>query len=128
MGRGRTASNQIKKALSCICDWIELLENKVIDEKEKGFELYKKVRDVLIGNMQQVIQHILTEEKSLDWAGKKVILFTLTELKARLTGTYQPNLEKYFYIRFLANDKVLLDSEYRPDAEMERMTMVLHCF
>lgn len=111
--------NQIKKALSCICDWIELLENKVIDEKEKGFELYKKVRDVLIGNMQQVIQHILTEEKSLDWAGKKVILFTLTELKARLTGTYQPNLEKYFYIRFLANDKVLLDSEYRPDAEME---------
>lgn len=111
--------NQVKKALSSMCDWVDLLENKMVDEKEKGFDLYKKVRDTLIKTIQKVMQRLLMEKKSSNLAGRKVLLFTLSELKARLVGTYQPNQEKYFYIRFLANDKVLLNHKYQPDAEME---------
>lgn len=124
--------NHVRKALSSICDWVYLLENKVIDEKEKGFGLYKNTRDVLIENMNKAMQNILAkadykglerQEALEEIAGRKVLFFTLGELKARLEGSDQEkDKEKYFYIKFLANDKVLLNEEYRPDMDMEGKT------
>ncbi|MDD3417266.1 MAG: hypothetical protein PHY47_25280 [Lachnospiraceae bacterium] len=110
---------RVQKVVKVLCEWTVLMKSSEIDEDDRSFASYKKVRDVLLGNMDSIIDTLQdgSEKKRLkeEIVGRKVLLFTILELKKRLTGEYTEAESKYFYIGFLRNTKVLLNDEYLPN-------------
>lgn len=120
MGSYRTnLYKRVHKIVKVLCDWVALMESSNIKETDTGFINYKKIRNVLIENMDKAIKTIHEElvficEKE-EIVGRKVLLYTLVELKSRLSGDYSDAQNKYFYLGFLKNTKILLTEDYLPD-------------
>lgn len=110
---------RIQKIVKVLCDWIVLMENSSITENDEGFTVYKKIRKSLFENMDAVIEtltnELITIHEKEELVGRKVLLYTISELKRRLIGEYSDAESKYFYIGFLKNSKVLLDEDYFPN-------------
>lgn len=120
MGSYRTnLYKRVHKIVKVLCDWVVLMESSNIKETDTGFVSYKKIRNVLIENMDKAIKTIQEElaiiREKEELVGRKVLQYTLGELKARLSGDYSDAQNKYFYVGFLKNTKILLDDDYLPD-------------
>lgn len=111
---------QILKIVTVLCDWVSLHENRGIEENDKGLARYKKTAGTLIeyisGAMEIEEENIRKNSKTS--IGARVLLYTLKELKEKLDGSYQGQ-GKYFYVNFLKNNKVLLDTDFLPDMEYQ---------
>ncbi len=109
-----TALNRIA---DLFCRWVQLAAMMSSQGETEGQIVYKKVRGVLLEKLDKSLNKLSSQEgKSLqEKAGQIVLGRCLEELQARLQGSYNPSMEKYFYIDFLRADYVLLDEDYQPD-------------
>lgn len=107
----------VKKVISVLCNYVFYKKSSEQDENDPGLQEYERIHLALIKDMDVAIAEMEHIDNANDLAadsGKKVLSLTLKEMRARLDGSYREETEKYFYIEFLKNDKVLLDDEYLP--------------
>ncbi len=107
---------QVSKIAGVLCNYVFLIKSAVVREDE-GLSAYKKIRASLLSEIKQSMKLFSSKGKGellSESAGKKVLLTTLLEVKKCLEGTYKEGANKYFYISFLKNDKVLLGEDYLP--------------
>lgn len=106
----------VKKVVVVLCNYVSALEDNSIDENDPAFISYRRTRDKLLKNIRDAVSHFKKNPPSSakDRAGQAVLGAALTELAARLEGTYDEDSSQYFYLGFLKNDKVLLDDDYLP--------------
>ena len=106
----------VKKVVVILCNYVSALEDNSIDENDPAFISYRRTRDNLLKNIRDAVSQFKKNPPSSakDRAGQAVLGATLTELAARLEGTYDEDSSQYFYLGFLKNDKVLLDDDYLP--------------
>ncbi len=107
----------VNKIADLFCRWIELAEQVSAQGETEGQIAYQKVRGGLLEKLSEALTRLeAQEENSLqDQAGQIILSQCLQELQARLQGSYNPSMERYFYIDFLRADHVLLDENYMPD-------------
>ncbi len=113
--------NNIITSLSRIadlfCRWVQLADTVSSQGEIDGQIAYQKARGSLLEKLTAALDKLSAQEgESLqEQAGQIVLRQCLEELQARLQGSYEPSLEKYFYIDFLRADHVLLNEDYLPD-------------
>lgn len=113
--------NNIITSLSRIadlfCRWVQLADTVSSQGETDGQIAYQKARGSLLEKLTAALDKLSAQEgESLqEQAGQIVLRQCLEELQARLQGSYEPSLEKYFYIDFLRADHVLLNEDYLPD-------------
>ena len=110
--------NSLLKAISIMCEWVKYIERLKSTGEDTGFEKYKQIKDKRIHDIAVMAAELCSKETVVESmeekAGIRILIDTLTELKARLDGSYNEIQEKYFYIDFLKSDLVLLDGNYLP--------------
>lgn len=116
---------QVSKMVKTMCEWVSLLKNSMVDETDLGFTEYKKVRSSLLSQIEGAVRNIeeelaaITKKSSEEYAGRKVLLYTLKELRGRIAGNDWMVGGKFFYLPFLKNNKILLNTDYLPDMDTE---------
>lgn len=115
---------RINEVATVISDWVFLSKewNQTSDE---GNNAYSKLRPQLLADIEAFITESenamsgnpLTTQES--YAGWVVLRDTLEEMQSRIEGRYSENEHKYFYVRFLKNNKVLLNQDYLPEFDIE---------
>ena len=101
------------------CVLVFLCRSRVSIQDDPASTVYKKHREPLLEKIGHAVES-LASDASDTWvlAGRKVLAETLLEIRARISGEYVNN--RYFYIDFLKNDKILLDDSFLPVLEEVR--------
>lgn len=105
-------TKNLERAIEIMCAWISCAEILGEVGEDGGSIEYKKIRSRLLEDIQNA-QKALSND-----AGAVVVAKTLTELSARLEGSYKKFSHKYFYVEFLCGDKVALDENYLPTFDL----------
>ena len=107
----------VKKMADLFCRWIQLADLVSDQGETEGQIAYQKVRGGLLEKLSEALARLESQEKNSlqEQAGQIILSQCLQELQARLHGSYNPSMERYFYIDFLRTDHVLLDENYLPD-------------
>ncbi len=110
---------RIKKVVGVLCDYVFLMKSAITSEDDTALCAYKKLYHSLLNDIHDAEEHLTKIEdiELSEKAGNAVILVTLQELESRLIGDYKEGSNKFFYINFLKNDKVLLDEDFFPVLE-----------
>lgn len=107
---------KVHKVVSVLCSYVFAMHSSFTNTDDPALYAYNKLRTPLLNNILEAVK-VLSGEIVDDLnakAGKVILLQTLKELESRLTGVYREGTNKYFYIDFLKNDKVLLDEDFLP--------------
>ena len=107
----------VTKIADLFCRWCQIAGNVSGQGESDGQIAYQKVRNGLLEQISEVLS-VLDNDNSdslQEKAGQIILSNCLQELQARMQGTYDPAMERYFYIDFLRTDNVLLDDGYLPD-------------
>lgn len=104
----------LERAVEIMCAWTNCAEIFSASTEDSGTEAYKKIRSQLLDNIKAARKNF----KGIASAGICVVDKTLEELSARLEGTFNPLDHKFFYIKFLCGDKVILDENYLPKLDL----------
>ena len=108
----------LEKVANLFCDWIQTAGKASLAEDDTGLVAYRRIRTSLLTDLTEAMKELQGSQDAAnieDIAGRQVLSACLQELENRLTGKYAPHQEKYFYIDFLMDDRVLLDEEFHPD-------------
>lgn len=107
---------RINKIVGVMANYVFLIDSSIVREDAPILHYYKKIRNPLLSNIQGAKQMLMVEDDASleNRAGNAVLIAVLKELEARLTGNYVEGSNKYFYIDFLKNDKVILDDSFIP--------------
>ena len=112
---------RIYKVAACLCQYVSLLQSAIPNDGDPAFIEYRKRKPALKEALKQAISGIeasMSEEMPIKKrAGKMVLLDSLLDIQSRMDGVYSEGDNRYFYIGFLKNDKVLLDDSYMPVLE-----------
>ncbi len=110
------------KAVQLLVRWCELVNRNSNHVEDEGDIAYKKIRKTLIENLEKCMKDMRkaceTSVIKEETAGLHVLLYTLNEIYTCLTGSFEEETRKYFYVPFLLTDDVMLDTDYIPDFEM----------
>lgn len=104
---------RLERAIEIICAWVNCAEIIGTDEEDSGEIEYKKIRTRLVDNAKKARENLSDSD-----AGAAVVAKTLEEISARLDGTYNPLLHKYFYVEFLLSNWVALEENYLPKLDL----------
>ncbi len=102
--------SSVTKTVTVLCDYINAKEAFEVDESDKAYISYRKIRDNLVDIINNAI-NIVSSHKN-EYA--RVLVYTLRELSSRLDGSYEEGSYKFFYVDFLKTAHVLLDENYYP--------------
>lgn len=118
-GVRRNLISKIKEALSVLCRYVEIGQSGVNKQADEGYIAYKKLRSSLLSDIDICISEYEKSLKDNDatLSGKKTVLYTLNEIKDKVTGSYRDEGKKNFYLPFLQNKYILLDDCYMPILE-----------
>ena len=107
---------RIDKVVAALCRYVFLITSAIPDDEDPVLIEYKKIKQPLLDDINKAIKRLDASEETdrSKRAGKMVLLNTLCDFRKRLEGNYTEGDNKYFYINFLRNDKVLLDEDYLP--------------
>ena len=107
----------VTKIADLFCRWCQIAENVSGKGESDGQIAYQKIRNGLLKQIVEVLSALERDNSDSlqEKAGQIILSNCLQELQARLQGTYDPAMERYFYIDFLRMDYVLLDDDYLPD-------------
>ena len=107
---------RIDKVVAALCRYVFLITSAIPDDEDPVLIEYKKIKQPLLDDINKAIERLDASEETdrSKRAGKMVLLNTLCDFRKRLEGNYTEGDNKYFYINFLRNDKVLLDEDYLP--------------
>lgn len=107
-------TNTLKRAVEIMCAWVQCAEVFSASGEDNGSIEYKKIRSRLVSNIKAARKNL----KGKFGAGGTVVDETLSEISARLEGKFNPLDRKYFYVKFLCGDKVILDEKYLPKLDI----------
>lgn len=107
---------RVDKVVTALCRYVFLIKYAIPNDEDPVLIEYKKIRQPLLDNITNAIEKLSSSrEKDLSRrAGIMVLLNTLRDFKDRIEGNYTEGDNKYFYINFLKNDKVMLEEDYLP--------------
>ena len=107
---------RIDKVVAALCRYVFLIKYAIPNDEDPVLIEYKKIRQPLLDNITSAIGKLSSsQEKNLSRrAGIMVLLNTLRDFRDRIEGNYTEGDNRYFYINFLKNDKVMLDDDYLP--------------
>lgn len=107
---------KVRKVVATLCDYVSLINSAVPTDSDPALREYKKIRNTLLEDVKGGIAELgAKEEDSLETrAGKAVLREALHEIQYKMEGNFKDETNKYFYIGFLKNDKVVLDEDYLP--------------
>ena len=100
----------IKRVASLLCDYVAAVGENPIDINDRAFIQYQRQYPGLLKDISEALEQSLPDEKN----ESKVLLAVLKELQDKLSGNYEENNQRYFYLDFLKNHHVLLDENYLP--------------
>ena len=124
--RGNLRKN-ICTAIEILCDWLSYSSIFRSGEDDKGIQRYKQVKNTLHNSFMEAKQYFEKEletlEKNEEEAGCRILILTIDEMLRRLDGRYSEEEYKYFYIDFLKADLVLLDEDYLPVMDLDRVSL-----
>ena len=128
---------RIYKVVSILCEYVSLKQSLVDNEESQILREYSKAKSIILPKIKNVLAMLDINDDPSEKvkAGKLVLTQALKEINSRLNGDYKDGTNRYFYIDFLKNDKVLLDDTYLPILEdvpdLENMSIIrrieLHC-
>lgn len=110
--------NSMEKVIKLICEWINLNYSSTKLSNDEGTKRYNSIKKDLLENADMAVSYIENKMTSLslkEFAGATVLKNTISELIDRISGKYDENSYKYYYIDFLKGNEVLLDDDYLPD-------------
>lgn len=114
-GRRNNIIIMLKRAIDCICQWINVSENAEVTKDVYSLGQYTSRRQEMLDNLYQLSRQISSDlEEGFDW-GLYSIGITAEQMIEKLEGTYQASSEKYMFINFLRTNHILLDEDYIPD-------------
>lgn len=107
---------RVNTIVGIMANYVFLMDSAQKREDTQILYAYKKIRNSLLSDIEQAKEQLeSTTDRTLEnIAGNAVLMATLKDLEARLKGDYVEGSNKYFYIDFLKNDKVLLDDSFMP--------------
>ena len=100
----------IKRVASLLCDYAAAVGENPIDTKDRAFIQYQRECPGLCKDISEALEQLACDANS----DSKVLIAVLKELLDKLTGEYEEDSHRYFYLDFLKNDHVLLDDNYLP--------------
>ena len=100
----------IKRVASLLCDYVAAVGENPIDINDKAFIQYQRQYPGLLKDISEALGQLELDEKN----ESKVLFAVLKELQDKLSGNYEENNQRYFYLDFLKNNHVLLDDNYLP--------------
>lgn len=100
----------IKRIVCLLCDYVLTIGDNKIDAGDDTFVDYKRIRPGLLADIAEAIESL----KSDSTAECGVLVETLNELSEKISGSYEEDRHRYFYLAFLHNDHVLLDNNFMP--------------
>ena len=115
---------RINEVATVISEWV-FLSKEWSQTTDEGNNAYGKLRPQLLSDIDEYITEsekkigddpLVTKERYAGWI---VLRNTLEEMQNRIEGRYSETEHKYFYIRFLKNNKVLLNQDYLPEFDIE---------
>ena len=110
--------NSMEKVIKLICEWINLNYSSAKLSNDEGTKRYNSIKKDLLENADMAVSYIENKMTSLslkEFAGAAVLKNTISELIDRISGKYDENSYKYYYIDFLKGNEVLLGDDYLPD-------------
>ena len=110
--------NSMEKVIKLICEWINLNYSSTKLSNDEGTKRYNSIKKDLLENADMAVSYIENKMTSLslkEFAGATVLKNTISELIDRISGKYDENSYKYYYIDFLKGNEVLLGDDYLPD-------------
>ena len=105
----------LKRVIDCVCRWIEVSASADIVTNKYYIQVYEEYRDYIIDNLEKLTE--LTQDSleiKFDW-GIYSLNTAVSELLAKVEGTYDKAEKKYMYVDFLKSGEILLDDNYVPD-------------
>ena len=114
-GRRNNIIVMMKRAIDCICRWINASESAAVTKDAYSLSRYNDIRADMLDNLYQLVNQTQASlDDSFDW-GLYSIYTTAEQLLAKLEGTYKTSSERYMFINFLRTGHILLDEDYIPD-------------
>lgn len=114
-GRRNNIIVMLKRAIDCICQWVNASESAEVTKDVYSLGQYTSRRESVLEQLYQLERQ--TEEDLSDafnW-GLYSVHTAIAQMREKMEGTYQTASEKYMYINFLRTNHVLLDEDYIPD-------------
>ena len=108
---------KVQKIVSVLCTYVFVCRSNLSTQDDPAFREYKRNQKVLLENIARAVEGLAKDAFSDTievQAGKKVLMKTLLEIQSRVTGTYKEGSNRYFYMNFLKNNKILLDENFLP--------------
>lgn len=116
----------ISSAIDILCNWLYYSDRFVSEDDDAGIQIYKLEREELIQNLKDAKVHFQKELTNIvdidEQAGCNILILTIDEMIRRLDGSYNDDEYKYYYIDFLRADLVLLDENYLPVMDMNKIS------
>lgn len=110
--RNNLISN-LERAGEIMCEWVKCAENLSGDYYENLNEkIFAEMAEVTEAAYKKLAKKL--KGKTVETAGAIVLAKTLKEISARLNGSYDAAEHKYFYVKFLCDEKIILDEKYLP--------------
>ncbi len=115
--------NVTTKALQIMIRWCNLIDKRNNQGEDSGSEAYKKIRKPLLDELKVVLQElaVATSDESTDItarAGLEAVRHSVEDVFRSIEGSYEEYEKKFFYVRFLLTDDVILDENYFPDLSL----------
>lgn len=107
---------KVNKIVSVLCNYVFLMHTAITRDDDPALLEYKKLRTPLLKDIRDVVRKFAEHhaQELSEIAGRAVLTRTLQEMGERLEGDYQEGNNKYFYINFLKDDKIILDDDFIP--------------
>lgn len=110
--------NSIKKVISCVISWLSVAEHTNNQDDAYIKQNYDAVAPQIISMLGELL--VLSKqdlnEKGFNW-GIESIRYTADELLAKMNGSYNARVKKFFFINFLSGEDVLLNDDYLPELQ-----------
>lgn len=110
-GRRSNILSSLERILSCLINWVDAAEKSAESENFYAKNLF----DEIMPKMEQSLNTIIGScTASGNW-GNEAIRSVAAELLAKLDGSFNTTVQKYFFVDFLRDGNVLLDENFMPD-------------
>lgn len=114
--RSNLISN-LERAGEIMCAWVKCAENLSGDYYENLNEkIFAEMAEATDAAYKKIAKKL--KGKTMETAGAIVLAKTLKEISARLNGSYDAAEHKYFYVKFLCGEKVILNENYLPRLDL----------
>ena len=115
--------NVTTKALQIMIRWCNLIDKRNNQGEDAGSEEYKRIRKPLMDELEAVLKDlaVATSDETIGIslkAGLEAVRHSLDDIFRSIEGSYEEYEKRFFYVKFLLTDDVILDDNCFPDLSL----------